>query len=639
MKRVKAWMLNIWIKRVMLILADGVCVFAAYISTLSFRFGGVVPPAVWQTFTESIIYIILIYFAVNMSFRLYSTLWQHVSIEELIYVICASALATVLCYALAALRADRMPRSIYIAAGLIIILMHGGLRMAYRVFRRMFNTVFIAGYKVPTLIIGAGETGANVISQMQEHNDIDMSPVAIVDDDIGKRHIRVHGVKVAGTTYDIPAVVKKYKIKQVIYAIPSADSASRRRILEACTTTGCEMKIIPTVEAMLEGVNIKQLRDVDVGDLLDRQQVRLDTSAISGYLKGNTILVTGGGGSIGSELCRQIAKFSPKKLIVFDIYENNAYELYMELKQIYGAALDFNVVIGSVRDVKRLDEVFEKYKPDVVFHAAAHKHVPLMEISPAEAIKNNVKGTFNVARAADIAQTKRFVLISTDKAVNPTNVMGASKYLCELIMQYMNQKSENTDYVAVRFGNVLGSNGSVIPLFRKQIASGGPVTVTHKDITRYFMTIPEAAQLVIQAGSMAKQGGEIFLLDMGEPVRIDDFARMFIRLSGYEPDVDIKIEYTGLRPGEKMFEELLQPGETQGASEFPGILVGKTHALSAIEIKSRLDYLFKMVEQNPDDTRKYLEQIVPTYHVQDALGVLKMGEHPVGQPQNTSISG
>ena len=597
----------------MLILLDAICVLAAYLATLAFRFGGKIPEANWVTFENSILFIVLIYLVVNALCRLYSTLWEHASIEELLYVIGAAVASTILCYTLAIIRMDRMPQSIYIAAGLIIILLHGGLRLSYRVFRRLIKSDLFSQNKMPVLVIGAGDAGAHIIRQMQEMPGIALSPVCIVDDDVQKRGVRIHGVRVIGGTNDIPAIVEKYDIKQIIYAIPSSDRVAKRRILEICTATDCELKIIPTVETMLAGKSdLRQLRDVDVGDLLERSIVKLDMDAISGYLTGSTVLVTGGGGSIGSELCRQIANFRPKKLVAFDIYENNAYELYVDLKRIYGDELDMDVVIGSVRDIPRLDEVFAQYKPDVVFHAAAHKHVPLMEGSPVEAVKNNVNGTFNTAKAADIAGVKRFVLISTDKAVNPTNIMGATKYLCELIIQYMNQTSKNTKYVAVRFGNVLGSNGSVIPLFKRQIAMGGPVTVTHKDMKRYFMTIPEAAQLVIQAGSMAKQG-EIFLLDMGAPVSIDEFARTFIRLSGYEPDVDIKVVYTGLRPGEKMFEELLQESEVQRESDFPGILVGKTHPVKAAEIKQRVDYLRKMADEDPENIRRYMAQVVPTY--------------------------
>ncbi|HMM32278.1 MAG TPA: nucleoside-diphosphate sugar epimerase/dehydratase [Clostridia bacterium] len=617
-------------RKLLLILLDAICVLAAYLATLAFRFGGKVPEANWATFENSILFIVLIYLVVNALCRLYSTLWEHASIEELLYVIGAAVASTILCYTLAVIRMDRMPRSIYIAAGLIIILLHGGLRLSYRVFRRLIKSNLFSQNKIPVLVIGAGDAGADIIRQMQEMPGIALSPVCIVDDDVQKRGVRIHGVRVIGGTNDIPAIVEKYDIKQIIYAIPSSDRVAKRRILEICTATDCELKIIPTVETMLAGKSdLRQLRDVDVGDLLERPIVKLDMDAISGYLTDSTVLVTGGGGSIGSELCRQIAKFRPKKLVVFDIYENNAYELYVDLKRIYGDELDMDVVIGSVRDIPRLDEVFGQYKPDVVFHAAAHKHVPLMEGSPVEAVKNNVNGTFNTAKAADIAGVKRFVLISTDKAVNPTNIMGATKYLCELIIQYMNQTSKNTKYVAVRFGNVLGSNGSVIPLFKRQIAMGGPVTVTHKDMKRYFMTIPEAAQLVIQAGSMAKQG-EIFLLDMGEPVSIDEFARTFIRLSGYEPDVDIKVVYTGLRPGEKMFEELLQEGEVQRESDFPGILVGKTHPLKAAEIKQRIDYLRKTADEDPENIRRYMAQVVPTYCPPEEANVFCV--------ENTSIS-
>ncbi len=607
------WYMNIWVRRVFLLVADAICVFAAYLCTLLFRFGGRIPSYFITAFLSTITHIILIYFIVNWLFRLYASLWEHAGLEELMYVFCSSFIATALCYALAFFLKNPLPRSVYIAAGLVIILLEGGLRMAYRLLRRLRVTGRFSHEKTPALIIGAGDAGASLVAQMLENRTLDVIPVAIVDDDPEKKNQRVHGIRVMGTTQDIPAIVRRYQIKQVIFAMPTADSVARRHILEICTRTGCEMKIIPTMEAMLEGGGVGQMRDVNVADLLDRPQVKLDMAAVSSYLSGSTVLVTGGGGSIGSELCRQIAKFKPKKIIIFDIYENNAFDLMMELRGKYGKELDVEVAIGSVRDVRRVDEVFAVYKPDVVFHAAAHKHVPLMETSPAEAVKNNVDGTFHVAKGADIAGVKRFVLISTDKAVNPTNIMGASKYLCELIVQYMNQKSRHTSFVTVRFGNVLGSNGSVLPLFRRQIAAGGPVTVTHKDVTRYFMTIPEAAQLVIQAGSMAKQG-EVFLLDMGDPVRIDDFARTLIRLSGYEPDVDIMIQYTGLRPGEKMYEELLQESETQGKSDFPGILIGKTHPLSADEILTKIDRLRAQVAADPDNTHKYIAEAVPTYH-------------------------
>ncbi len=610
-----------WSRRLLLILLDAICVLAAYLATLLFRFGGKIPTEYWSAFEHAILFILLIYLLINLIFRLYSTLWEHASIEELLYVIGASIVSTIICYIFAVMGMARMPRSIYIAAGLIIILLHGGIRLSYRVLRRLSHSSIFVRNQTSVLVIGAGAAGASVIRQMQETPSLELSPVCLVDDDPEKQGVRLHGVRVAGYTTNIPALVKKYEIEQIIYAIPSADRKDKRRILEICTGTNCELKIIPTMETLLAGKgDIRQMRDVDVGDLLERPVVKLDMEAISGYLEDSTVLVTGGGGSIGSELCRQIAKFRPEKLVIFDIYENNAYELFVDLKHIYGDELDIEVVIGSVRDIPRLDEIFAQYKPDVVFHTAAHKHVPLMEISPVEAVKNNVNGTFNTAKAADIAGVKRFVLISTDKAVNPTNIMGATKYLCELIIQYMNYTSQNTKYVAVRFGNVLGSNGSVIPLFRRQIAAGGPVTVTHKDMKRYFMTIPEAAQLVIQAGSMAKQG-EIFLLDMGDPVSIDEFARTFIRLSGYEPDMDIKIVYTGLRAGEKMFEELLQESEVQGESDFPGIMIGKAHAIEAKEIKSRIEYLRKMVEEDPANIRQYMAQVVPTYCAPEELAV------------------
>ncbi len=510
MKKENMAVYRVWLRRICFVAADAICVFVAYLFTLSFRFGANVPAGISATFYSSVIYIILIYFVINLLFKLYESLWEHASIEELVNVVLASVISTVLCYALAALGMDRMPRSVYIAAGLVIILLHGGIRMLSRVFKLFMSGRRRAG-SANALIIGAGEAGAIIISSMQENPAINLVPVAIVDDDETKRSTRIHGVKVMGTTHDIPSLVKKLEVTQIIYAIPSASGQTRKRVLETCTSTGCEIKIIPSVEKMLfgHGSTTLQVRDVDVGDLLDRPETKLDIDAISGYLKGSTILVTGGGGSIGSELCRQIARFEPKKLVVFDMYENNAYELYMEMKQAYGDRLDMDVVIGSVRDIKRLDTVFGQYKPDVVFHAAAHKHVPLMEQSPAEAIKNNVDGTFNVAMAADIAGVKRFVLISSDKAVNPVNVMGASKYLCELIVQYMNKRSAHTNYVAVRFGNVLGSNGSVIPLFRRQIASGGPVTVPPEGYSEIFYDHTRGGAARYSGGQHGKAGRNI----------------------------------------------------------------------------------------------------------------------------------
>lgn len=604
---------SIWVRQSILIIMDALFVVLAYLFTLLFRFGGAIPPVYYTAFKEAILVIGLIHILVNAIFHLYGSLWKHAGVDEIINVAGATLIATCLVYLYSIIAENVLPRSVYIAAGLILVLLFGFSRMFYRLLRRLKRGHAATQGEINTLIIGAGETGSFLAKQISEQDKLNIRLVGYIDDDPGKRDSHMNGYKVLGNTQEIPEIVKRECVEELIFAIPSAPLKRRSQILEICTATGCRVKIIPGLEQMLgESIDFRRMRDVNVEDLLERDPVRINTEEVSEYLTGSCVLVTGGGGSIGSELCKQIALFKPKRLIIFDIYENNAYELYVWLKQKYGKDFPVEVVIGSIRDMKRIDEVFAKYQPDIVFHAAAHKHVPLMEANPGEAIKNNVNGTFIVAKAADIAKVKRFVLISTDKAVNPTNIMGATKYLCELIMQYMNQTSKQTQYTAVRFGNVLGSNGSVIPLFKRQVAEGGPVTVTHKDVTRYFMTIPEAAQLVIQAGAMIDQG-QIFILDMGEPVKIDEFARAFIRLSGFEPDVDIPIVYTGLRPGEKMYEELWQNEEDMSESSFPGIFVGKSHPIAASEIKAHIDYLRVHADAEPEKIHEYIAKVVPTY--------------------------
>ena len=409
----------------------------------------------------------------------------------------------------------------------------------------------------------------------------------------------------------IATAVKKYKISKIIFAIPNCTAKSRKEILDICATTGCEVQMLPGIFQMVNGeVSVSKLRKVDPQDLLGREPIKVNLDEIVGYISGKVVLVTGGGGSIGSELCRQIAHAKPKQLIILDIYENNAYDIQMELRRTH-PELNLEVIIGSVRDAVRLNHVMETYRPELVFHAAAHKHVPLMEESPNEAIKNNVIGTYKLAKAAAEYGVKRFVQISTDKAVNPTNIMGASKRLCEMVIQMMNRESK-TEFVAVRFGNVLGSNGSVIPLFKKQIEAGGPVTVTHPDIIRYFMTIPEAVSLVLQAGYYAK-GGEIFILDMGEPVKIDTMARNMIRLSGYEPDVDIKIEYTGLRPGEKLYEELLMKEEGMQETANKLIHIGKPIEMDDALLEQQLKRLDEASRAESEDIKDIVAEIVPTY--------------------------
>lgn len=428
----------------------------------------------------------------------------------------------------------------------------------------------------------------------------------------------LEGVPIVGNRYSIPEMVKKYHVTRIVYSIPATTGKNRKDILNICKDTGCRMQTVPGVYQLMNGeVSVSKLRNVEITDLLGRAQVKVNMDEIFESIGGKTLLVTGGGGSIGSELCRQIAAAGPKKLIIFDMYENNAYEIQQELKRKYGDDLDLEVLIGSVRNTNRIRWIMKNYKPDVVFHAAAHKHVPLMEDSPCEAIKNNVMGTYKTAVAASRAGVKKFVLISTDKAVNPTNIMGASKRLCEMVVQMMNRQCKDTDFVAVRFGNVLGSNGSVIPLFKKQIAAGGPVTVTDKNIIRYFMTIPEAVSLVLQAAHYAK-GGEIFVLDMGEPVRIDDMARNLIRLSGYIPDVDIMVEYTGLRPGEKLFEELLMDEEGLQDTENKLIHIGKPIEMNDEWFKTKLKQLDEAAYREEQSMKSIVAEIVPTYHPKKA---------------------
>ena len=490
-----------------------------------------------------------------------------------------------------------------------------GYRVLYRVYRR---TLLYVPYKYSkdqqrVMIIGAGSAGTMIINEMLARRNLKLNPILLIDDRDFKRGKRISGVKVEGGRNDIVRLAEEREIDTIILAIPSIDNESKREILEICKQTNCKIKIIPGIYEIISGeASVSKIKDVELEDLLGRDPVVLDNKGISDYLNNKVVLVTGAGGSIGSELCRQITPFGPKVLILFDIYENTVYDIQNELKSNY-PELNMKVLIGSVRDKKRLQEIFTRYKVQVVFHAAAHKHVPLMEDSPKEAVKNNVFGTLNVATEASLANIDRFVLISTDKAVNPTNIMGATKRLCEMIIQAMDKQSK-TEFVAVRFGNVLGSNGSVIPLFKRQIAHGGPVTLTHKKIVRYFMLIPEAAQLVLQAGAFAK-GGEIFVLDMGKPVKIYDLACDLIKLSGFEPNRDIKIVVTGLRPGEKLYEELLMSEEGLKDTQHKKIYIGKPTFESMETLKQKLDQLENLLELDDIAEIKYqMQRIVPTYH-------------------------
>ena len=487
----------------------------------------------------------------------YNSIWSLAGVSELSKGIIAITTAYLINIIASLVLTNRIPMMVTTLSAIFIMAFCNGLRLGWRILRRavIFGTAIKNKDFKKVLVIGAGTAGALVVRELDRRLELEKKVVGLIDDDKQKLGTYIDGVRVLGNRHDIKKIVKEKDVEEIIIAIANLEKKILKELINECKDLKVKVKIMPGLNEIIDGkFSVESIRDVDVNDLLGRETVKLDYSGIADYLQEKIVLVTGGGGSIGSELCRQIVRFNPKQLIIFDIYENNAYEIQMELKRNY-PELNLVTLIGSVRDKVRLEHIFNKYRPNVVFHAAAHKHVPLMEDSPCEAIKNNVMGTLNVAEVASKYKVERFVLISTDKAVNPTNVMGASKRLCEMIIQAINKES-NTDFVAVRFGNVLGSNGSVVPLFKKQIAKGGPVTLTHKEITRFFMTIPEAAQLVLQAGVYAK-GGEIFVLDMGEPVKIYDLAENLIKLSGFEPNKDIKIEVTGLRPGEKLYEELL----------------------------------------------------------------------------------
>ena len=469
--------------------------------------------------------------------------------------------------------------------------------------------------KTRLMIVGGGMAGSLIIQELQSSKYVTMQPVCVIDDDPLKLRKLIHGVPIVGKTDEIADMAKKYEIETIIVAMPSISAKELKRVYEKCSLTGCKVQTLPGIYQLInEDMSVSKLREVDIADLLGREQITVDSS-VAEYIKDNVVLVTGGGGSIGSELCRQIAAQKPKQLIIFDIYENNAYDIEQELLRTH-ANLNLLTLIGSVRDAKKIDTVFETYRPDIVFNAAAHKHVPLMETSPNEAVKNNVFGTLNVARASDKHGVKRFVQISTDKAVNPTNVMGATKRICEMIIQSMAKKSK-TEFVAVRFGNVLGSNGSVIPLFKKQIAEGGPVTVTHKDIIRYFMTIQEAVSLVLQAGAYAK-GGEIFVLDMGEPVKIYDLAVNLIRLSGLEPNVDVDIVCTGLRPGEKLYEERLMAEEGLQKTANDMISIGRPLEIDDELLSRKLDELYQAAHEETDRMKLLVSELVPTYKIDNS---------------------
>ena len=548
-----------------------------------------------------------------MIFRMYNSLWRFAGIREILNMILACGFAGITNYLIVFGTNHRLPRSCFIIYMVLLFLVTFAARFSYRLVRLLFTANIHGSGMRNTMIIGGGDACNMLIGELQMSKNLDSHICCIIDDDKSKHGTYIHGIKVVGGRERILEMAERYGINEIIVAMPSASKKEVSKILNLCQKTNAALKIMPGVYQLVTGeVKVEKIRSVEIEDLLGREPVKTNLESVINYVRDKVVLVTGGGGSIGSELCRQIAANHPKVLIIFDIYENNAYDIQQELISKY-PSLHLEVLIGSVRNTTRINQVFSDYRPDIVYHAAAHKHVPLMEDSPNEAIKNNVFGTYKTALAADKYGTKKFVLISTDKAVNPTNIMGASKRLCEMIIQALDKKSE-TEFVAVRFGNVLGSNGSVIPLFKKQIAAGGPVRVTHPDIIRYFMTIPEAVALVIQAGVYAK-GGEIFVLDMGEPIKIDDLARKLIHLTGYTPDVDMKIEYTGLRPGEKLYEEMLMDEEGLTETENKLIHIGKPISFDEEKFFDKLEELYKNAYDETSDIKEIVSELVPTYTI------------------------
>ena len=608
-----------WVRRALLLALFDIAIIIissllALLARFDFSYAKIEVPYLSNLFhylpISIIVTLIIFYFC-----RMYHSLWKFIGVHELGYMLLANTISFFVQITGMYLLQYSMPRSYFFFQIILQTVMVCGLRFSYRFIRHLKEVKeqkFSRQNKWKrVMVIGAGEAGKAIIKEIMDSKYLSMKICCVVDDDRNKEGRYLDGVPIVGNRATILKNVEKYKINNIILAIPSAPLEEKKAILDICKMSGCELKTLPGIYQLIDGeLNVSKLRDVEITDLLGREPIQVNLDEIMGYVKGKVVMVTGGGGSIGSELCRQIAAYQPKQLIIFDIYENNAYEIQQELQR-HDPELNLVTLIGSVRNTHRMNSIFETYHPDIVYHAAAHKHVPLMEDSPNEAIKNNVFGTYKTAKAASENGVKRFVLISTDKAVNPTNIMGASKRLCEMIVQSFNKISE-TEFVAVRFGNVLGSNGSVIPLFKKQIEEGGPVTVTDKNIIRYFMTIPEAVSLVLHAGAYAK-GGEIFVLEMGNPVKIDDMARNLIRLSGYTPDVDIKIEYTGLRPGEKLYEELLMAEEGMKETANKLIHIGKPIEMNEDEFFQQLADLKEACYQDDAHIKEKVAEMVPTY--------------------------
>lgn len=625
---------------ILLAVYDIMAVNVSYFLALLFRFDGFfsqIPDYYVRAYVKFIPIYTILCLVIFYASKMYQSVWQYASFNELARTCIGSTVASLLHILLITVIYYRMPISYYLWGSCFQMILLVAARFSYRFLLLEIRRVRSSDGSHNVMVIGAGGAGQTIIRSIVRNRLSGDKVVCIIDDNPNKWNRYIDGIPIVGGRDDIMHFVEKYDIDKIYIAIPSASKENKRDIINICSETNCVLKNLPDFYQYANtDINIGSLRDVSVEDLLGREPLRTDMSDVFEMIKGKTILVTGGGGSIGSELCRQIAAHQPERLIIFDIYENNAYAIQQELREKY-PEMELTVLIGSVRDSRRLEYVFKKYHPDIVYHAAAHKHVPLMEDSPCEAIKNNVVGTYKTAYAAMINNCKRFVLISTDKAVNPTNIMGASKRLCEMVIQAFDRcvKSGDmssistlhihpraaaaepegklrTEFVAVRFGNVLGSNGSVVPLFKQQIERGGPLTVTHPDIVRYFMTIPEAVSLVLLAGAYA-HGGEIFVLDMGSPVKIDTLARNLIKLSGLVPDVDIKIEYTGLRPGEKLYEEKLMAEEGLKRTPNKLIHIGNPIPFDTAEFRAQLEELMTAAYDNDDDIRTIVEKMVPTY--------------------------
>lgn len=607
------------IRIALLILIDIILLSLSLFLALFLRFDGPIPDNFINSLNRCAPTFIVIAIAVFYIFGLYKRIWTYASIGELLSVIYSVTISIFInigiSYFLMQAGSFPFPRSFFIINWLLNIIFIGGSRLAWRLFKENALNLGTAEGR-PVLIFGAGDTGVLLAKEMKRHYNGEIRIVGFVDDDPNKQNLILLGIPVLGTREDLPGLISKYDIQEIVIAIPSAEGSLTREIVAICQDSDVKLKILPGVYDLIEeNVTVSHIRSVQVEDLLGREPVQVDLEGISGYLHNQVVLVTGAGGSIGSELCRQILKFEPKKLLLLDICENDMYDIELELRYL-DANIEIVPLIKDIRDKQAIEQVFEEYKPQVVFHAAAHKHVPLMELNPEEAIKNNVMGTYNVAQAADRWSAKKFVLISTDKAVNPTSIMGASKRLAEIIIQYLDQTSK-TNFVAVRFGNVLASRGSVIPLFKKQIAAGGPVTVTHPEMVRYFMTIPEAVELVIQAGALAK-GGEIFVLDMGEPVKILDLAKTLIKLSGFEPGKDIEIAFIGIRPGEKLYEELMTDEEGVNGTVHERIYVARPNGLNGELIEGLISNInLGRLPQDKEATEDLLRTFIPTFRVKE----------------------